>query len=377
MKVLHLIDSGGLYGAEKMLLSLVKEQLSQGMEPMILSAGEPHIEEKAIEAEARRMALPILPWRMKPGLNIGESRKILKWAISNGYQILHSHGFKFNVLLGSYPRFLRRIPMIATLHGYVHARKLSKMWLYELLDRFAITFLQGVVLVGEAMKEELPAKLSESQKLRVIPNGLDIEAISCQADQSVDTPTEEFLTSHSPIVLGVGRLSQEKGFHRLVEAFQMVCERFENPGLVIVGEGKQRGNLEARISELGLNDKVLMPGYCNNVPSLQRKSDLLVMPSLTEGLPITLLEAMGVRIPVLVSPVGEMPAVLGHGEGGYLLPQDCDIRQLGTHILDVLNDGHRESKADWSFRKVARYYSVEAMQKNYGELYVTVLGDAP
>ena len=147
--------------------------------------------------------------------------------------------------------------------------------------------------------------------------------------------------------------------------------------LLAGGEGKQRGNLEARISELGLNDKVLMPGYCNNVPSLQRKSDLLVMPSLTEGLPITLLEAMGVRIPVLVSPVGEMPAVLGHGEGGYLLPQDCDIRQLGTHILDVLNDGHRESKADWSFRKVARYYSVEAMQKNYGELYVTVLGDAP
>lgn len=377
MKVLHLIDSGGLYGAEKMLLALVKAQLSQGLEPMILSAGELTIPEKPLEIEAKRLGLPVIPWRMKPGLNIGESHKILKWAVANEYDILHSHGFKFNVLLGSYPKPLRRIPMVATLHGYVHARRFTKMWCYELLDRFAIRFLQGVVLVGESMKKELPARLSSSQKVRVIPNGLDIEAICFQADQIVDRSTEEFIESHSPIVLGVGRLSQEKGFLRLVEAFRVVCERFENPGLVIVGEGKQRDNLEARIIELKLSNKVLMPGYCSNVPCLQRRSDLLVMPSLTEGLPITLLEAMAVGTPVLVSPVGEMPAVLDRGEGGYVLPQDWDFKQLGTHIVNVLSDGQRQLKADRSSKKVATHYSVEAMQKSYRDVYITALGDAP
>ena len=70
MKVLHLIDSGGLYGAEKMLLSLVQEQVSQGLEPMILSAGEPGIDVKPIETEAKRKGLPLTPWRMSPGLNL-------------------------------------------------------------------------------------------------------------------------------------------------------------------------------------------------------------------------------------------------------------------------------------------------------------------
>ena len=130
LKVLHLIDSGGLYGAEKMLLSLVKEQLKTGLEPMILSAGELDVIEKPIEAEAKRLGLPVIPWRMKPGLNLKESFKILRWAKKNRYDLLHSHGFKFNVLLGIYPERVRKIPMIATLHGYVYAPRFSKLWFY-------------------------------------------------------------------------------------------------------------------------------------------------------------------------------------------------------------------------------------------------------
>ena len=94
LKILHLIDSGGLYGAEKMLLSLVKEQVQQGLQPMILSAGELEIDEKPLEAEARRKGLPVTPWRMKPGLNLKESWKILVWAREHGYKLLHSQDRK-------------------------------------------------------------------------------------------------------------------------------------------------------------------------------------------------------------------------------------------------------------------------------------------
>ena len=125
-----------------MLLSLVQEQTRRGMDPMILSAGAPGIEEKALEKEAVRLRIPVTPWRMKPGLNIRESWKILKWAQLNGYQILHSHGFKFNVLLGMIPRLLRKLPMVVTLHGYVHAKRFSKLWVYEVLDRVANVILK-------------------------------------------------------------------------------------------------------------------------------------------------------------------------------------------------------------------------------------------
>ncbi|MCK0105467.1 glycosyltransferase [Marinobacter sp. S0848L] len=376
IRVLHLIDSGGLYGAEKMLLALAKAQLNQGLEPVILSAGEPANDEKPLELEARRLGLPIKPWRMKPGFNIREGYRIVKWALNNNFDILHSHGFKFNILVGCYPKACRRMPMVATLHGYVHARRFSKIWFYELLDRVALALLQGVVLVGDAMKRELPSVLLRGEKVRVIPNGLDIKGIQAQADHPIDLPIEDFLANHSPVVLGVGRLSQEKGFDRLVESFQILCQKYHNPGLIIVGEGKERDRLDARITELGLSDKALMPGYCSNVPGLQRRSDLLVMPSHTEGLPITLLEAMAVGITVLVSPVGEMPAVVGEGEGGYLLAKDCNSEDLGKHIVSSLNDSQREVKAKWSISKVVRYYSVEAMEERYREVYIAAMGVA-
>lgn len=129
IRVLHLIDSGELYGAEKILTSLVKEQLKQGFKSMILSAGYPNISEKAVEAEARRKGLPIAPWRMKPGRNLKESWKILKCARVNGYNLLHSYRYKFNVLFGMYPKSVRRIPMVSNFHGQIHAPLFSKLWL--------------------------------------------------------------------------------------------------------------------------------------------------------------------------------------------------------------------------------------------------------
>lgn len=373
IKVLHLIDSGGLYGAEKMLLSLVQQQVKQGLEPMILSAGEPDAAEKGIEAQARRKSLPVTSWRMKPGLNLRESRRILKWAQENNYNLLHSHGFKFNVLLGMYPESVRLIPMTATLHGYVHAPRFSKMWLYESLDRFAIRRMNGVALVGEAMKKEFPGKLSSGHTV-VIPNGLDISEVQELSSAPLDEPFKSFIDTHEPVILGVGRLSREKGFDRLISAFSEFRKSFPNSGLVIVGEGKYRQQFEVLVNELCVKDDVLMPGYCSTVPALLRHSKVLVMPSLTEGLPITLLEAVSLKTPVVASAVGEIPKVLGEGQGGALL-SDVEPVTISRAIEKSLTDKELSSrKVDWGYGAVSKNYSSEAMARKYLAFYRTVLG---
>lgn len=375
IKVLHLIDSGGLYGAEKMLLSLVKEQVRQGLEPMILSAGEPGIEEKAIEAEARKTALPVTPWRMKPGLNLQESWKILKWAQGNHYDLLHSHGFKFNVLLGMCPGSVRRIPLVATLHGYVHASRFSKMWLYESLDRFAIRRMNGVILVGEAMKKELPGRISH-RHISVIPNGLDISELKESSLAPLDEPLSSFFETHQPVVLGVGRLSREKGFENLILAFSDLRGKFPNSGLVIVGEGKLRQQFEMLVDELDVKDHVRMPGYCSKVPVLLKLSQVLVMPSLTEGLPITLLEALSLKTPVVASSVGEIPRVLSDGEDGELL-SDVQPASISKAIEKSLSDEMLSSqRAESSYRQVCENYSAAAMAEQYLEFYNRVI-EAP
>ena len=132
---------------------------------------------------------------------------------------------------------------------------------------------------------------------------------------------------------------------------------------------KQRMLQEFLLQQHGISDSVLMPGYSNNVASLLRKVDLLVMPSLTEGLPITLLEAMAIETPVLVSSVGEMPSVLGFGRGGNIVETRADSVLLARAITDALNCETLTQKTEWAAKAVLEKFSSESMAKQYLELY--------
>jgi hypothetical protein len=116
MKILHIIDSGGLYGAEVMLLNLVAEQIKLGLDPTIASIGEKHIGEKPLETEALKRGFKLRKFSMYPGPNYPGALKILRFAHGAGIHILHSHGYKGNILFGLMPRKIRNLPLIATIH---------------------------------------------------------------------------------------------------------------------------------------------------------------------------------------------------------------------------------------------------------------------
>ena len=117
-----------------MLLALVEEQVKQGLEPIILSAGNLGVEKKSLELEAEKLGLSVKIWRMKPGLNFKEAWKIIKWAKAEGVNVLHSHGYKFNILMGCFSWCANRIPLLVTVHGYTAAERYSSMWLNQCLD---------------------------------------------------------------------------------------------------------------------------------------------------------------------------------------------------------------------------------------------------
>jgi glycosyltransferase involved in cell wall biosynthesis len=374
MKILHLIDSGGLYGAEKMLLALVAEQLKLGLQPMILSAGAPNVEEKAMETEARRLSLPMISWRMKPGFNPKDSMAIIRWAKAEGYELFHSHGYKFNVLIGLWPEFFRKIPLMATLHGYVKAPRFSKSWVYETLDRLALRQMSCVVLVAEAMKRDIPCSVAKSDFVKVIPNGLDTVRLVQAGSEALGPELESFIGKHNPLLLGVGRFSYEKGFDLLVAAFRPVKAQHPGAGLVVIGEGMQRQQLEQQVQDLGLTESIYMPGYYNNVPALMARSDLLCMPSRTEGLPITLLEAMAVGVPICASDVGEIRTVLGDGRGGTVSDL-TSAKDLAADILHSLEKKEQMAEAvEWSRQRVRQIYSARNMAQQYLDVYQKALG---
>lgn len=368
-KVLHLIDSGGLYGAEKMLLALTAEQVAQGLDPLILSVGVPGEGKKQLELEAERLGLPLKIWRMKPGLNFRGIIKILSWADTDKFNLVHSHGYKFNILLGLLPRSIRKKICISTVHGNVYSKKFSKIWLYQLLDRYALSRLDHIVLVGEGTRRQLASHVSLTEKVSVIHNGLDIETINEETSHQVEQNILTFMDSCRPLIISVGRLAPEKGFDRLIQAFSKLKSARPEAGLIIVGTGALESSLRELTRELCVNESVLLPGYCATVPALLKQADVLVMPSLTEGLPITLLEAMAIRTPVIASAVGEIPAVLEFGKGGTILnnPSPEAIYVALEKVLS--NDPKILTSVDWSEGAVKDRYTSKAMAENYRLLY--------
>jgi glycosyltransferase involved in cell wall biosynthesis len=381
MKVLHIIDSGGLYGAEIMLLNLVAEQVKLGLEPVIASIGATGIDEKPLEAEANRRNLAVRKFRMRSGPNLAGAIKVLNYARSGGFDLLHSHGYKGNILFGLIPPFLRKIPMVSTLHGYTNVGGFSRMGLYEWLDSMSLRFIDAVVLVNQAMRNHPNLKKLRGINFKIVNNGIPVTSETPEhpssglAIQSIDSLTKKIIDfcSNGFILGSIGRLSAEKGFRYLIEALSILRQRGVDAYLVIVGEGWERSALENQIETLGLSKHVLLSGYIPNASRLLRHFDIFLLPSLTEGLPITLLEAMQAGVPIVATSVGGIPEVLDYGAAGILVEPGNSI-SLTEKVMIVRSDAILKKiivlKAKNRVRSV---YSSSSMSKAYRKIYKNIL----
>jgi glycosyltransferase involved in cell wall biosynthesis len=400
LKILHIIDSGGLYGAEVMLLNLVAEQVKLGLEPVIASIGEKGIDEKPLEAEAEQRGLAVRKFRMRPGPNLFGAFKVLRYAWRGGFDLLHSHGYKGNILFGLLPRFFRKISMVSTLHGYTYIGGFSRMGLYEWLDSLSLRFMDAVVLVDQTMRSHPKLKKLSGVEFRVINNGIPVlpdsapsnvhtftrsgtEAASVEkvggsegGEWSVSAKIVEFCQRGFTIG-AVGRLSPEKGFDHLMDAIAALIAEGRNIQLVIMGEGESRKDLENQSAALGLGDRLLMPGYVPNAKSFLSRLWLFAMPSLTEGLPMVLLEAMAAGVPIVARRVGGIPAMLGQGRAGILVPP-LDVVALKEGIRAVMDHPvAARQRAAAAAEHVRTAYSSRAMAERYLDVYRQVAPSGP
>lgn len=369
MKILHVIDSGGLYGAEKMLLGLAAQCCKLGHAVTIGTIVAPQDESDALGEAADRRGLEHRQFSMNDGLNLRGARDILRYADEQGFDIIHTHGYKANILLSLVPG-RRRPAMVCTLHGWASAGRRGRIWLYETLDRLLLRRLDRVVVVSEPMRK-VAARYVAQDRLSVIPNGIELP------DPGGEPVTAgmryERGRGQAVRILAIGRLSYEKGFDRLVEATRTLVAEGMNLIVTIAGDGDCRAELERQIATAGLEGQVRLEGYVSDVDGLYRNSDLFVLCSRTEGLPLVLLEAMSHGLPVVATPVGEIPVVLGHGRFGCLL-DDGSAQALADGIRRVAGSAERGDLAARASAHVRREYSVETMVSRYCHIYADSIG---
>jgi glycosyltransferase involved in cell wall biosynthesis len=247
--------------------------------------------------------------------------------------VLHSHGYKANVLVGFVPRRFRAA-MVTTLHGWTNSQAFNALWIYEHLDRLALRQIEQVVVVTRSMLD-LPGvrKLKPTSK-RVIENGIpslqarlaDLVANNIPALPAALTS----LVQTRPTFVAIGRLSSEKGFDLLIEAFARARARArQDHQLIIVGEGPQRPALESKLSALELQDHVHLVGYLAGADRLLERAAGFVMSSLTEGMPLVLLEALQWEVPILATSVGAIPDLVPPERGILVPPHDLEAMSVG------------------------------------------------
>ncbi len=366
MKILHIIDSGGLYGAENVLLDLMEEQNKQGIESVLCSIGGRNITDKPIEIEALKRNIVFRKFRMRNGLNIIGASQILDYAQRNHFDLIHSHGYKGDIFFGWMPRKHRGLPMVTTLHGWTDFRGLSKLSIYRYLQIRCLKNIEQIVAVSNDLSKNQDLA-SFHDKITVIRNGIKPLKFShdrIERDKFINDFCRSFF-----IIGTIGRLSGEKGYMFLLQAMDVLSRKFEDIRLVILGEGPQRDDLQKYIDDKSLCDRVILPGYRPYAYEYTRMFDTFVLPSLSEGLPISLLEAMQARTPVIAARVGGIPEVIKDRINGILV-NPMDMKSLIDAISYIYqNKDGALALGEAAEKTVLEEYSITRMTREYSQVY--------
>jgi glycosyltransferase involved in cell wall biosynthesis len=367
MNIVHLIDSGGLYGAEIVMLNLAAAQVDAAHQVCIISVGSSRVGEKAVEKEAIKRGFCIYSLRFMNGPNIIGAIKILKVARRQKAQVIHSHGYKGNILMAMLPSFIRKIPVFSTLHGWTSTKKWSRMWIYERTDILALKRLQGVVCVSQTLANN---KIFHRAGIypHFIPNGIPELIFSTKPPQNLTLKHKQ--DSRKIInLLNIGRLSREKGLDVLIDTIALLKDEKIIFRLYHVGDGYLKGDLTQKVNMLGLQKHVFFLGYQDNFYRFVPFFDIYIIPSLSEGLPITLLEIMQSGVPVISTRVGEIPNVLQNGKLGELV-DPVNKYALAEKILEVSNSFEPFKIKALKAQEVAiQKYNLKLMVDSYFKIY--------
>jgi glycosyltransferase involved in cell wall biosynthesis len=277
--------------------------------------------------------------------------------------VLHSHEFGMAVYGAAAARLLGK-RHIVTMHG--------NMWMTQALRRrialrWAFRRSHAVVAVSEDTRAHLVTSLGVApESILTIPNGVP------RSSGRPEGPIREFsLQPGEVVLLSVGNLTERKGHFVLLEALaRLQAEGCRVPWrLIVAGEGPERPRLEAFVAEHGLQGRVHLPGHRSDVADLQSAADIMVMPSLWEGLPLAVLEGMHAGNAIVGSHISGIPEAVRHEVDGLLVPPG-DAGALAAALRRVLEDGELRERLGASAAERARArFSIERMMDDYEALY--------
>jgi glycosyltransferase involved in cell wall biosynthesis len=362
-KILHLIETSGPGGAEKILISLL-EHLDKSIYQSCICL----LKDGWLNAQLKGRGFETFIVPQPHSLDFAWLWEIKTRIKNMGIHLMHAHEFTMNTYASLLSVFTG-VPIIATIHGknYYWER-----WWRRLAYRF-VSRQSTMVAVSEDIKKFLVQKAGiKNDRIIVVHNGIDLDLYRPESGKGEWARKELCIRNAQPVVGAIGNLYPVKGHTYLLKALAIVKIMFPTIKLLIAGRGRMMGKLLNESQALGVQDHVIFLGFREDTASLLQAIDLFVLPSISEGLPLSVLEAMASGKPVIATNVGGLPEVVVDGQTGFLVSPE-DPESLAKRMMLLL--GH-SSLAD-QFGKVGRAraekkFSLVSMVQKYQELYERV-----
>jgi glycosyltransferase involved in cell wall biosynthesis len=362
----HLIESDGPGGAERMLASIAAELQAGGSHNVVIvpAAGEGWLARElsgtGVQFELYRLDRPFSPPFARWMADVFRRHRIT---------LAHSHEFTMAVY-GAWAARRAGIGHLFTMHGSrYYAERLRR----RVALRAACFISSSVVSVSRNLARHLAHDLwIRPSRIVTIPNGVRPPALVQSSLRQ-----ELGLAGTDRLVVAVGNLYPVKGHRYLLEALAQLASRYPALHVAIAGRGELEESLRTRARELDVAGRFHLLGLRSDIANVLAGADVFALPSLSEGVPLALLEAMLAGRPVVASAVGEVPIVLDGGRAGFLVPPQ-DTAALATALSTLLsNDVLTRRLAAAAQTRALERYTFDAMMESYAALYRKALGNHP
>ena len=309
----------------------------------------------------------------QPGIDRACAKRLRQFADREGAEILHAHQYTpfFQSML-SRGLFGRR-PVVFTEHGRhfpdLPSRKRS------VVNHLLLRTCDRLIGCGNAVRQALIDNegLPES-RVEVIYNGVDLKSLGRPSAGARERIRAEFgYTATDFVAVLVARLHALKDHQTALRAIDEARKQIPGLRLLLAGDGDQRAAIEQTMRDRGLAQTVTLAGTRKDVANLLAASDVFLMSSISEGIPLTVIEAMAARRPVVSTSVGGLPELVEHGITGFLAASGDDASLAAALIELYRRPDLRQRMADVAARRAVEKFSLDGMLKGYRDVYRDVL----
>jgi glycosyltransferase involved in cell wall biosynthesis len=315
------------------------------------------------------------PLRFVPSLVRGY-RLLAKQLRADGIQVVQTHlpAANFWGLLFT----LRRLcAVVGTIHNNAEfrygaaddpLRARLRRWAYRRLLLRAQAVVAVSADVRRSLLEDLHLDAAMARRFVVVPNGVVLPPL-LPVESRMELRSRYGVPREVPLILGAGRLTEQKDFATLVEAAAFLRKQRPDFRILVAGEGELRTSLQDRIAELALGDRMRLPGNVTGLGDLMQAADVFVLPSRWEGLPLVLLEALAAGLPVVATRIRGVTEVIQDGVQGRLVPPG-DGAALAAVLEELLEDSRVRANLSQAGRRLVRdAYSFDRVAERLGDIY--------